>query len=175
MAANEDKQHTHDDEDEERTPNIEDDDTATDDQGQSEAEDEWLVSCQCASAKGIASLLSCLVQPSNSTTSTTSTGTASSLPSSSSSSLTGSQCLTVFCNAQGITFHVQGNRSKQYQASIDIPAEWFTDYRVASAPPTVTQPAAEDEEEPVAAEASASGGEVRTHTKATPKEGQGAF
>lgn len=60
--------------------------------------------------------------------STTTTSTAA-LPSSVAASL---HPVTVFCSAAGLTFHVYGTKSKQMQASVDMPRALFSDYSVAS-------------------------------------------
>jgi hypothetical protein len=113
---------------------------------------EYLISCRCESAKVISTLLSCLkhvnsTRPSaqRNTTNTSnghirsssqrrvsnSTSRFGSSTVSSSSSLVTLQPVTIFCSPTTLTFHIL-NTSKQIQASVDISANLFSDYSVAS-------------------------------------------
>ena len=133
-------------------------DENNDDDDDDENDDEYLVSCRCESAKVISTLLSCLRNVAtastghggggggsrigNHTSLVSSTQNVSSTYSvrssrrshhhsntaSSSSSL---QPVTVYCSATNMTFHICST-SKQIQASVDIPANLFSDYSVAT-------------------------------------------
>jgi Repair protein Rad1/Rec1/Rad17 len=109
-------------------------------------EDQYLISCRCESAKVISTLLSCLkhittsarhINANNSSRSTSSQrrshGSSSSrLVSSSSGQPAHSlQPVTVFCSPTSLTFHLY-NTSKQIQASVDINANFFSDFSVAT-------------------------------------------
>mmetsp|Transcript_13031 Transcript_13031/g.36078 ORF Transcript_13031/g.36078 Transcript_13031/m.36078 type:complete len:566 (-) Transcript_13031:1729-3426(-) len=102
--------------------------------------DDWLIVCQCSSGKAILTLLSCLDHQevsgggggakAASTDSTAATQTHSRRA----RNQRGPQIVTVFCNPNCLTFHVQG-ASKQFQASVDIQSSWFVDYQLSAALP----------------------------------------
>jgi hypothetical protein len=114
-------------------------------------DDSYLVSCRCESAKAVSTLLSCLHRIAtgsdvaerevwhgntannssggwrqhNGTATTTTTRTTTRRRASS-----GIQPVTVYCAASGLTFHAYG-KSKQMQASVDMPALLFSDYSIS--------------------------------------------
>ena len=106
-----------------------------------------LFSCQCDSARQIATLLSCLrrVVTSSSTlggggggtndyyASSTQRNTATTQPNSSTTSSSNNNRLqhaTVYAGPSGLTFHVQHGLAKQAQCSVDMPTSLFRHYIV---------------------------------------------
>jgi hypothetical protein len=105
-------------------------------------EDEWVVSCRCESAKAVSTLLSCLQHISGSSNSTSRDVNRERLTQSHrrsrGSSTNTMQPVTVFCSPSSLTFHVSGS-SKQIQASVDIQAGLFSEYRVVTPPGASTE------------------------------------
>ena len=102
-------------------------------QHEAEEEDEWLVSCRCESAKAVSTLLSCLRHAATDASSSEREQASSSTYSRSNRSKMASiQPVTVFCSPNTLTFHAHGNMSsKHLQASVDMPAGLFSQFRVA--------------------------------------------
>lgn len=102
-------------------------------QHEAEEEDEWLVSCRCESAKAVSTLLSCLRHAATDAASSEREQASSSTYSRSNRSKIASiQPVTVFCSPNTLTFHAHGNMSsKHLQASVDMPAGLFSQFRVA--------------------------------------------
>lgn len=142
-----------DDDDDEREVDDDDDDDDENEEPDEEEktgaqEDEWLMSCRSSSARSIATLLSCLHSPSSSSSSTSQffpprfssngnkvapdndNGGGGTIGIGITSKSSKTQLVTVFCHAHCLTFHVHSG-SKQFQASVDIPAAWFDEYHVA--------------------------------------------
>jgi hypothetical protein len=105
--------------------------TPRDSSADDEAEDEYLLSCQCESTRVISTLLKCLIMDkgrhgggNNTSTSTSTASTSISkklLP------------VTVVCHPTSLTFHVQG-AAKTSHASVDLQAGLFMEYRVKQVP-----------------------------------------
>jgi len=116
------------------------------DAGAADGGDEWLVSCRCESAKAVSTLLCCLRHVGSGDGGGNGARDSSSLSQrnggggrsgkkqsgamSSSSSPPALQPVTVFCSPSGLTFHAHG-KAKQAQASVDLHAGMFAQYRVA--------------------------------------------
>ena len=98
------------------------------------SEDEWLFSCRCESAKAVSTLLSCLRHESAGVTITSSSREESATGRRKSPVI---QPVTVFCSPSSLTFHVYGT-ARQSQASVDIPATFFSEYHVATPHETET-------------------------------------
>ncbi|KAL7471759.1 hypothetical protein ACHAXS_012056 [Conticribra weissflogii] len=102
-------------------------------------QNQLLFSCQCDSARTIATLLSCLRRVVTSTSGTAGTnygGGRTSLNASTPAGTMGEtssnkvQHATVYAGPSGLTFHVQHGLAKQSQCSVDMPKGLFRDYFV---------------------------------------------
>jgi hypothetical protein len=93
-------------------------------------EDEWIVSCRCESARAVSTLLSCLKSVGGGKTAASERLDATQSERRSSSTSHHLQPVTVFCSPSSLTFHTAA-RAKQMQASVDMQASLFSEYRVA--------------------------------------------
>lgn len=127
-----------------------------------EQENQLLFSCQCDSARTIATLLSCLrrVVTSNTpgpsgTAGTNHRGGRTSLNASTAAGTMGEtssnkvQHATVYAGPSGLTFHVQHGLAKQSQCSVDLPKGLFRDYFVGEEEVWLEESEDEDEDDDV--------------------------